>query len=172
MTDQDRSDKPAQRRKRSRRRYQASIRDLAASVLSPALRQKGFVETEIIARWADIVGHDIARGTVPLRVKFPPGKRVGASLHIRSVAAFAPVVQHRQTHIISAVNSFFGFGAVAKLMVTQGRLPVKAQKLHKKQPSQNPQDQAAIDALVKTHDTHLSAELKALGLLVKGDKGG
>jgi len=101
---------------------------LATSFLSPAMRAKGFAQAEVITRWPQIVGPQLAGSCVPQRLIFPRGERMGAKLVIRCESAFATLLDHKAPHIIDMVNRFFGYGAVATLEIKQG--PIKVIKRH------------------------------------------
>ncbi|WP_374763572.1 DUF721 domain-containing protein [Yunchengibacter salinarum] len=111
---------------KGRRRRATSLSEAGRPLLSAALRRHGFVQTEIVTRWRDIVGADMATATLPLRLVFPRGQRTGALLHIRTEAAFAPILQHREEAIVAAVNRYFGYGAVRGISIRHGPLPRRA----------------------------------------------
>lgn len=108
---------------------------VASSLVTPALRAKGFAQAEIVTRWAHIVGPQLAESTVPVSLRFPRGDRMGATLTVRCESAFAPLLSHKAGRVIEMVNSFFGYAAVAKLDVKQGPLPRRPQrKMAQKKP--------------------------------------
>ena len=111
-------------KKRSERRARASsASSVARSLITPAMRKKGFAQVEVITRWPHIVGPELAEATVPTGLRFPRGERMGATLVVRCESAFAPLLTHKAGRVIEMVNSFFGYAAVAKLEVKQGPLP-------------------------------------------------
>ncbi len=113
----------------SKRRGVAKLSRASAPLISKAVRAKGFAEAEIVTRWARIVGADLARATVPLKLQFPRGQRQGATLFIRTESAFAPLLQQRANHVIERVNRYLGYAAVERVEVKQGPMmhkPVKA----------------------------------------------
>jgi len=100
---------------------------------------------------------------------------MGATLMVRAIPAFAPVVSHRETQIIEAVNSFFGFGAVARVSISQGQFPVGVRLPRRTapiKPSTLAADRRDIAQMVQTRDSALSNVLSELGLLVRARKGG
>ncbi|GAK33587.1 hypothetical protein AQ1_01477 [alpha proteobacterium Q-1] len=103
-----------------------------------------------MARWAMITGTAIASQSVPLRLNFPRGERMGASLEIRVTPAFAPILQHQEPLIIERVNSFFGYRAVSRILLQQGPLPPKPARAA----AQNPQAPPDQEALVQS--SHLA----------------
>jgi len=148
---------------------QASI--VARHLISPAMRAKGFAQTEIVARWAHIVGSDLAAATLPVRLVFPRGERMGAKLTIRSESAFAPLLMHKSERIIEMVNSFFGYGAVAKLEIKQGPLQRTTRKPQLEKKPLDVKDEQKLKMLVGTkEESPLRDALKSLGELVLSNK--
>ncbi|MEX0297783.1 MAG: DUF721 domain-containing protein [Kordiimonas sp.] len=154
------------------RRFKASsASSVARNLISPAMRAKGFAQAEIVARWAHIVGPELAASTVPLRMIFPRGERMGAKLIIRCESAFAPLLAHKSDRIIEMVNSFFGYGAVAKLEMKQGPLPKATRKPQLEKHALNGEDQLKLGELVgKEKESPLRDALKSLGELVLSNK--
>ncbi len=154
------------------RRFKASqASSVARSLISPAMRAKGFAQAEVVARWAHIVGPELAASTVPIRMIFPRGERMGAKLIIRSESAFAPLLAHKSERVIEMVNSFFGYGAVSKLEVKQGPLPQPARRRQLEKRPLDTVDQAKLGELVgEKKDSPLREALKSLGELVLSNK--
>lgn len=97
--------------------------DLARPLLSPALRRQGFAQHEIVTRWREIVGALLASRSMPERLKFPQGERLDGTLFIRVESSFALEFQHLTPQILDRVNTYYGYRAVAKLVMKQGPLP-------------------------------------------------
>jgi len=140
---------------------------VASSLLSPAIRAKGFVQAEVVTRWPQIVGPELALATVPQRMIFPRGERMGAKLVIRCESAFATLLNHKNAHVIEMVNSFFGYGAVASIEIKQGPLPRSKRGLaHQKKPL-SAEDQGKLGDLVgKGELSPLQEAVKSLGEMV------
>ncbi len=96
---------------------------VAGGLVSNAMRMRGFAQAEIVTRWGQIVGEELAAYTIPVRLMFPRGERMGATLIVRCESAFAPLLQHKAPRVVEMVNMFFGYGAVTRLDVKQGPLP-------------------------------------------------
>ncbi|MEN3974430.1 DciA family protein [Emcibacter sp. SYSU 3D8] len=97
--------------------------DLARPLLSPALRKQGFAQNEIVTRWRDVVGALLASRSMPERLRFPQGERIDGVLFIRVESSFALEFQHLTPQILEKVNTFYGYRAVAKLVMKQGPIP-------------------------------------------------
>ncbi len=101
-----------------------NIASLSMRAAKPALGKRGFAAAEILTHWATIVGPDLAAFAVPIEIKFPRGKNMGATLHLRIASGAAATLLHLKTPtILARVNGFMGYGAVAALQVAQGPLP-------------------------------------------------
>ena len=53
------------------RSFPRPLSDLLGATLSDAMKAQGFASTEIISRWADIVGAEIAAHSEPLKISWP-----------------------------------------------------------------------------------------------------
>lgn len=117
------TDKPKPDAPRRRRPHPLGL--AIAAVVKPLVGKKGFVDVDILARWADIVGPEVATNAIPLRIAKPrAGSNEGATLHIRvGASAYAMVLQHREPEICARINGYFGFQAVTKLKIALGTLP-------------------------------------------------
>ena len=101
-----------------------TIGALTERVAKPALGKRGFAGGEILKRWSEIVGDDLATFAVPLEVKFPRGKNAGATLLLRIASgAAATMLQLKTPLILERVNGFFGYQAIDKVQAAQGPLP-------------------------------------------------
>lgn len=98
------------------------VADLVPAIGDTAFRKFGFVQSSIITRWPEIVGTKLAGVTSPESLRFPQGKKTDGTLAITVSGAHAPIVQHVVPDIIARVNRFFGYAAVARVRVNQGRL--------------------------------------------------
>ena len=110
-------------KKTATRRWGKGPRALA-SVLpraaEPALRKRGFSAVEIITNWREIIGAGLADEVSPDRLAFPHGTRNRGTLHVSAPGAVALELQHLEPMIVERINTYFGYGAVGRLAVTQG----------------------------------------------------
>lgn len=151
------------------------LADIVARPLSEALQRAGFAATEVVTRWDEIVGTDLARRTAPIRIAWPrrapaaAGEQEPGTLHVRVEAPFALEVQHLMPVIIDRVNAFFGWRCVAALRLSQVPLARRA-----KAPAMNapPDEKRLAGALAQVDDPALKASLGRLGRAVgKGRPG-
>nr|WP_281500740.1 DciA family protein [Kordiimonas marina] len=156
-------------RKSDRRFKVAPASEVAGRLLAGTMRKRGFVQAEVVTRWADIVGQELAMSTVPVKLVFPRGERMGATLVVRTESAFAPLLTHKAPHIIEKTNSFFGYGAVAKMTVVQGPLPHKTVYQQLEKTPLKPADKGKLEALTGTGElSPLRQAVKSLGEYVLG----
>lgn len=95
-------------------------------VAEPALRKRGFAAVEIITHWPEIVGTEMAADSLPEKLSFPRGARSQGTLHLSANGSVALELQHLEPVIIERINTYFGYGAVARIALTQGRGPSPA----------------------------------------------
>ena len=96
-----------------------------ASVVRPLVGKKGFVDVDILTRWGEIVGPEIAQQSLPLRIaKARSGSADGSTLHVRvGSSAFATLLKYQELELCARVNRYFGFPAVTHVKLTVGSLP-------------------------------------------------
>jgi hypothetical protein len=97
-----------------------SVGRAVTKIAAPILGRRGFGEAQMIAEWASIVGAELARDTLPLKLSFTRSERSDGTLHMRVGNGTAPIVQHLAPQIIERINGFFGYRAVARLSLHQG----------------------------------------------------
>lgn len=113
---------------RSSTRFGAvSIGRLASTIAAPSFERHGPGHGQITAAWPDLVGPELAGMSRPLRLTWPKGaaagstrrQKQGAVLTIGVEGPRAIEFQHAAPRIMEAINSLFGYRAVAKLRLVQ-----------------------------------------------------
>ena len=137
--------------------------------LSDAFKQQGFASAELVTRWTDIVGPEIAAHAEPLKVQWP--RAVGneapepGTLVLRVDGPTAIEIQHLANVILERVNRFFGWQAVDRLALRQAPLARRGKKAAEKP---DPEAAARIAAtLPEIADDELRQALARLGAAVK-----
>lgn len=92
-------------------------------VADKVFRRRGFGEGDVLIRWPDIVGPELAGHTVPEKLQRWRGDSAGAILHVRVSSAAALGIQHKTPIILERINTFYGYRAVDRLKLIQGILP-------------------------------------------------
>lgn len=142
-----------------------AIGETTARLTRRTLGKRGFAEGALVTEWPAIVGSALARATLPLRIAFPRNERTGGTLHIRVASgAMATQLQHLEPLVVQRINSYFGYGAVDRLSLSQG--PVAAQPVRRPpvEPTLDPAQQAQLAGqLAGIEDEELKAALASLG---------
>jgi hypothetical protein len=151
------------------KRYLRPLSDITRACLSETFQRQGFASSEIVSRWTEIVGREIAEHSEPLKIQWPRGEPdTGASgtLVLRVEGPAAIEVQHLSGVILERVNRFFGWPAVGRLALRQAPLSRRAGK---KAPSRlDPAVTAEVAArLPESLDGDLRQALARLGAAVK-----
>lgn len=109
---------PAPRGRGARR-----VSELLPRVGGAAFRRFGFVQSAVVSRWPEIVGERYAARSSPESIRFPAGTRKEGVLTLLVAGAHAPMMQHLAPTIVERVNLFFGYPAVARVVMRQGVMP-------------------------------------------------
>ena len=143
---------------------------LLSDVFSDAYAKQGFAARELVTRWAEIAGADVARHSEPLKIQWPrpvEGQpQEPATLVLRVEGPAALEIQHKSDVILERVNRFFGWSAVGRLALRQAPLSRRDQPQ-----SQRPPDATEVETVAKTlsgvEDEELRAALARLGAAIK-----
>jgi hypothetical protein len=143
-----------------RRRGQRAVSDLLPEIGGAAFKRFGFVQSAIVSRWAEIVGTRYAEVSAPESIRFPTGKKADGTLTLTVTGAHAPMMQHVAPAIMERVNLFFGYAAVARVVIRQGAMA--APRVRKAPPSLRAVPAELGDSLRNIADPELHACLSAL----------
>ena len=92
-----------------------------------------------------MVGPLLAARSMPERLRFPQGERLGGTLFIRVEGSFALEFQHLTPQILERVNTFYGYRAVERLVMKQGPIPRPAMRAKRPEMPLGAEDQAGLD---------------------------
>ena len=147
------------------------LAELLRKTLDDAFAKQGFASTELITRWPEIVGADIAAHSQPEKIQWPrrsegrlpePGTLV---LRVEGPAAIE--IQHLSNLVLDRVNRFFGWQAVAELRLRQA--PISRAGKTKVVVATDPEGARQIASqLGDIADESLRNALARLGAAVKG----
>jgi len=143
---------------------------LLSDVFSDAYAKQGFAARELVTRWAEIAGPEIAAHSQPLKIQWPRPvegqQQEPATLVLRVEGPMALEIQHSSDVILQRVNRFFGWSAVGRLALRQAPLSRRAPR---KTPP--PPDAKAVADVAQTlssvEDEQLKAALARLGASIK-----
>jgi len=152
-----------------RRTDPKQLRDLAGKIVGESFRRQGFASAELVTRWSEIAGADIAALSEPVKIQW---QRAAAgddpepgTLVLRVEGPAAIEIQHAANLICERVNQFLGWRAVGRLALRQAPLRRGA---HKKIRGADPAATARIAAnLTNIGDEALKDALARLGASIK-----
>ena len=145
------------------------VAELLPDVGRAAFRKFGFVQSSIVSRWGEIVGEKLARVSVPESIRFPAGKKQDGVLTLTVRGAHAPMMQHIVPEIVERVNRFFGYVAVARVVIHQGEVAPKPER--RAPPSIRVVPVELGNSLKTIADPELKAVLEALAAGVAATRG-
>ena len=149
-----------------------AVGDLLPQVGGAAFRRFGFVQSGIVTRWAEIVGPKYAGVSSPESIRFPPGKKAEGVLTVTVKGAHAAMMQHIAPEIVERVNRFFGYAAVARLALKQGRIAERPSRAAPPSLRPAPTPPAELGpGLRAIADPELQAVLAALAAGVASNRG-
>ena len=91
------------------------------SLTKKVLGERGFVNIDLIASWAEIVGDDLSKGVIPVRLSFPQRQRTNGTLHVRTAGgSFALLFEHQKDRVMERINTYFGYPAISQIRQVQG----------------------------------------------------
>jgi hypothetical protein len=143
---------------------------LLGGAINDVFKRQGFASRELVTRWAEIAGAEIALHSQPLKIQWPrpvEGQpQEPATLVLRVEGPMALEIQHSSDVVLQRVNRFFGWNAVGRLALRQAPLsrPVR------------PKPRRGLDAgevskvaetLTAIEDDDLRAALARLGASIK-----
>jgi hypothetical protein len=145
------------------------LAELLRKAVGEAFAKRGFAATELVTRWADIVGTEIATHSEPERINWPrPAKGEPAApgtLILRVEGPTAVEIQHLSGIILERVNRYFGWQAVGGVRLRQAPL---GRKTRPAPPALDPELTARVAAgLTEIADQKLRDALARLGAAVK-----
>jgi hypothetical protein len=147
-----------------------TLSELTSGVFSDAFKKQGFASTELVTRWAEIIGSEIAAHAEPIKVQWRRGPEGAppepATLVLRVEGPMALEIQHSSGVILERVNRFFGWHAVGKLAFRQA--PLTRRSARKRPPKPDPEKAALVaSTLTAISDDKLKMALARLGAAVK-----
>lgn len=93
-----------------------NIRPLVRKILG----KNGIMQVEVLSRWEEIAGPDLAAYSFPEKIEFRANQRSGGIVHLLVPSgAFALELQHRERQILAKINAYFGYSAFSSLRIRQ-----------------------------------------------------
>ena len=143
---------------------------LLSDVFSDAYARQGFAARELVTRWAEIAGAEVAAHSEPLKIQWPrpvEGQpQEPATLVLRVEGPMALEIQHASDVILQRVNRFFGWSAVGRLALQQAPLSGRDRPAASRAPDAEAVAKVA-ETLSSVEDEQLRAALARLGASIK-----
>ena len=143
------------------------LAEVLRKTLADAFAKQGFASVELVTRWPEIVGAEIAAHSQPEKIQWPrtPQARNApepGTLLLRVEGPAALEIQHLSDVILERVNQFFGWQAVDALRLRQAPLSRRAES--RPPPAPDPAAMMRIAAdLPEIKDEKLRQALARLG---------
>ena len=96
-----------------------SLGSIFIPLLKNVLSTEDMVGVDIILKWRDIVGENIAAFCNPLKTKYNSKENIRTLFVEVPVGGFALEIQHKENYILEKINSYFGYQAFHKLNISQ-----------------------------------------------------
>jgi hypothetical protein len=162
------------------RAFAQPLRDLLGKVVGETFTRQGFASAELVTRWTEIVGAEVAAHSEPIKIQWPRASAAVASpaspdgsawgrppgtLVLRVEGPAAIEIQHLANVICERVNRFFGWRAIERVALRQAPLRLASRKAP---PAADPAVAARIAAsMPEIADVDLRQALARLGAAVK-----
>jgi hypothetical protein len=150
------------------------LAELLRKALGKAFAKQGFASIELVTRWREIVGAEIAAHSQPERIQWrrvpqAAGASEPGTLVLRVEGPTALEIQHQSGVILERVNRFFGWQAVARLRLRQAPLSQRTQPPMPLAP--DPEAAARLaERFPEIQDANLRRALARLGASVAADR--
>jgi hypothetical protein len=144
----------------------AKLQHSLRTVTHSLFRQQGFAAASIILDWHLIVGEKFAEHCQPMKIVFPFNQRREGRLYVTASSALATEIAFLEPMILDKINRYFGYPAVAKIVVKHGNISKKSKTVTKRK--------TVAPEMVETHlhniqDKQLYQALLDLGVGIFSD---
>lgn len=112
------------------RSFAKPLREVAGKIVGEAFTRQGFASAELVTRWREIVGAEIAAHSEPIKIQWQRqgrsdrggGAQEPGTLVLRVEGPAAIEIQHLAGVICERVNRFVGWRSVARVALRQAPL--------------------------------------------------
>jgi len=161
------------------RAFAKPLRDFLSKVVAESFARRGFASAELVTRWTEIVGIEIAAHSEPIKIQWPRSasrpapastsepdlEQQAGTLILRVEGPAAVEIQHLANVICERVNRFLGWRAVERLALRQAPL---RNAVRQPAPAADPAAAARIAAsMPEIADEELRQALARLGAAVR-----
>lgn len=86
--------------------------------IAQSSQKRGFAQPRVLVEWPEIAGPQLAKMARPVSVDYKQGA-MGATLVLLCTGASAPLVDMQKEQIRQKINDIYGYGAIARIKITQ-----------------------------------------------------
>ncbi|WP_374384342.1 DUF721 domain-containing protein [Dongia sp.] len=163
------AEKPKRKDEPERRNRLSALASNVPALTKLALGRKGFAEASLISEWTVIVGEDIARLCIPVKMRLPrpkkdekpvgavPANVAGGTLTLRASPAAGLEVQHLKPRILERIQRYFGYPLINDIKIEIGERKKAAKPRRPLLAPMGPPD------LSRVTDPDIKAALERLG---------
>ena len=145
------------------------LRDVLGKTIGDTFRKQGFASAELVTRWTEIVGADIAARSEPIKIQWTrPAdgeEREPGTLVLRVDGPSAIEIQHLVGVICERVNRFLGWRAIARIGLRQA--PIVRKEKKRSRNVDHAEAARVAETLTDIGDDDLRQALARLGASVK-----
>ncbi len=145
------------------------VADLVSKLLNPVIERRAGMTMDLISSWEGIVGQQHADHSRPEKLRWPRQASDDdpfepATLVVACEGGHAVFMQHDSSSIISRVNTYFGFAAVARLKFVQKPITRHEQRVQRKSVKLSDQKNHELQTLLQdVSEPKLKAALEKMG---------
>lgn len=152
-----------------------SLGSVFLPLIKNVIKAEDLVEVDIILKWKDIVGKEMAMFCHPRKTSYNPRENVRILNVEVPVGGFALEIQHKQRYILDKINAYFGYQAVHRINVSQNanmKINKSEQGLYRKKSRELSEDEKKYlsDLSETIKDDNLREILIKLGENIMKDK--
>ncbi len=169
------AEKPTKKDQADRRNSLSALAANVPAITKLALGRKGFAEASLVSEWAIIVGDEVARLCVPVKMRLPRPKKdekgaaagsvppnvapnvAGGTLTLRASPAASLEVQHLKPRILERIQRYFGYPLIKDIKIEIGE---RRKAARPRRPELGPVGQPDLSGV---KDPDIRAALERLG---------
>lgn len=80
------------------------------------LKDKPFSDVELKLNWEKIAGEEIAKLSIPQKIKYQKGKAGVLYLQVK-ISSAAPILEFKKKILIEKINTFFGYCIIQDIII-------------------------------------------------------
>ena len=88
-------------------------------IIDKNIKERNFVEITLIKQWKEIIGQDIAKYCLPIKIVFSDIKNSNGIIFLKTKRGRSMEIEFKNDEIIEKLNQYFGYKAINKISVVQ-----------------------------------------------------